>query len=116
MNPRAVTQGIGALLSGWAFGAMGVLVAALLLASCGTGGNEQGGAGSREGAKTGQELERTFPPQEATVQEIKTNPENFYSKSVAVSGQITEAVQPNAFRIGSGGNQLLVVGTRSLEA
>ena len=109
MNLRAVTQGMGALLGGWAFGAMGVLVAALLLASCGTEGDQQGRGAEEEKA------ERTAPAQKATVEEIKTNPKKFYGKSVTVSGQITEAVQPNAFRIGSGGNRLLVVGTRSLE-
>ncbi len=114
MNPRAVTQEIREPLGRWALGAIAVLVAALLLASCETTGDQQGGGA--EEAKTKREPERTAPAQEATVQEIKTNPEKFYGKSVTVSGQITEAVQPNVFRIGSGGNQLLVVGTRSLEA
>ncbi len=113
MKPRAVTKCGDRLLRAWSGGVMTLMIAAaLLLASCGTQEAQQGGAEGK--AKAGEEAGQTRPAERVTVEELTANPSEFYGESVTVSGQVIEAVEPSAFRIDSGGDQLLVVGVQQL--
>ncbi len=116
MKPRAVAKSSDRLLRSWSGGAMALMVAtALLLSSCGSEGGQQGGEGGAEGkAKAGEEAGQTRSAERVTVEELTNNPSEFYGDRVTVSGQVVEAVEPNAFRIDSGGDQLLVVGVQQL--
>ncbi len=116
MKPRAVAKSGDRLLRAWSVGVMALMIAAaLLLASCGTQGGQQDSEGGVEGkAKAGEEAGQSRPAERVTVEELTNNPSEFYGESVTVSGQVVEAVEPGAFRIDSGGDQLLVVGVQQL--
>ncbi len=116
MKVRATTKSGDSLFRAWSGGAMALMVvAALLVVSCGAVEGEQGGEGGAEGtASTAEEAGQTRPVESVTVEEITNNPSEFYGESVTVSGQVVEAVEPGAFRIDSEGDQLLVVGAQQL--
>lgn len=116
MKPGIAAKRGAHLLRMWSAGVMAMMTAAaLLLASCGSEGGQQGGEGGAEGeAKAGEEAGQTRPAERVTVEELTADPGEFYGESVTVSGQVVEAVEPNAFRIDSGGDQLLIVGVQQL--
>ena len=115
MRPTAVANSVQSLFRIWTIGVMTGMVAALVLASCGTEGAQQGNQGAQEETTTlAEKPEPPGPPQGARIQEIANNPEEFYGERVTVTGRVTEAVEPNTFRVGSGGEQLLVVGAQQL--
>lgn len=115
MKPATVAENVESLFRIWTIGVMSVIVAALLLASCGTEGGQQGNQGATQGTTTlGGKPEPPGPPQGARIQEIANNPKEFYGEQATITGRVTEAVEPNAFRVGSGGDQLLVVGAQQL--
>lgn len=98
------------------------MVAALLLASCGAEGGQQGaGEDAEKKAKAGEgsgqrgpEAGLTRPAERVTVEELTANPGEFYDDSVTVSGKVVEAVEPGAFRIEDEGTRLLVVGVEQI--
>lgn len=98
------------------------MATALLLASCGAGEGQQGDGGDAKGkAKAGEEAVEqgpeaglTRPAERVTVQELTTNPSEFYGDRVTVSGEVIEAVEPGAFRIESDGTRLLVMGVEQI--
>ncbi len=99
-----------------------VAVAALLLASCGAqegqrGGGEDAGGEAKAGEKAGQkgpEAGVTRPAERVTVEELSSNPSEFFGDTVTVSGKVIEAVEPGAFRIENDGTRLLVVGVEQI--
>lgn len=99
-----------------------VAAAALLLASCGAEGGQQGaGEDAEKKAKAGEgsgqqgpEAGLTRPAERVTVEELTANPSEFYDDSVTVSGKVIEAVEPGAFRIENDGTRLLVVGVEQI--
>ncbi len=116
MRPTAVAKSVQSLYRIWTIGVMIGMVATLVLASCGTAEvGQQGNQDAKETTTTrGEKPEPPGPPQGARIQEIANNPEEFYGERVTVTGRVTEAVEPNTFRVGSGGEQLLVVGAQQL--
>ncbi len=99
-----------------------VAVAALLLAACGAEEGQQGDGGAAgEKAKTGEQAGHQGPEagltrsaERVTVEELTSNPSEFYGDLVTVSGKVIEAVEPGAFRIENDGTRLLVVGVEQI--
>ncbi len=117
MKPRVAAKSEGGLFRAWCGGAMAVMVAAaLLLSSCGGAGGQQGGdeGGTEEKARPGEEAGQTRPAERVTVEELTNNPSEYYGQSVTVNGQVTEVVEPGAFRIDKDGEQLLVVALKQV--
>lgn len=116
MKPSAVVKSRDHLLRSWSAGVMALIVtAALLLASCGSEGGQQGGEADAEGkVKAGEEAGQTRPAERVTVEELTNNPSEFYGESVTVSGEVMEAVEPAAFRIEGDDEELLVAGVQQL--
>ena len=99
-----------------------LVAAALLLASCGAEGGQQGaGEEAEKKAKAGEESGQrgsegglTTPAERVTVEELTANPGEFYDDSVTVSGKVIDAVEPGVFRIEDDGTRLLVVGVKQI--
>ena len=116
MTPKVMARSGDNLFHIWGGGVVALLVAALLLASCGTEVGQQGGDGSPEGeAKAGEEAGQTRPAERVTIEELADNPSEFYGESVTVSGEVIETVEPGAFRIEGDDGELLVVGVQQLQ-
>lgn len=92
----------------------------LLAASCGAGGDKQGGGDAEEAkaakkaGKRGPEAGETRSAERVTVEELASNPDEFYGDSVTVSGKVVDVVEPGAFRIKNSGNSLLVAGVEQI--
>jgi hypothetical protein len=129
MRRKAVARSDGGLFRARGCGLRGgglltlmVAVATLLLASCGAeegqqGGDEDAGGKAKTGEKAGQqgpEAGLTRPAERVTVEELTSNPSEFYGDTVTVSGEVIEAVEPGAFRIENDGTRLLVVGVEQI--
>ncbi len=128
MKPKVVARsedGLSRARGGGAFAVAFVLAVAtaLLLASCGAEEGQQGDGGDAEGETTkagegteqrGPEAGLTRPAERVTVEELTSNPSEFYGDRVTVSGKVIEAVEPGAFRIEDEGTRLLVVGVEQI--
>lgn len=113
MIPKTKTGSDDGNFLAWSSGLIALIVATVLLVSCGTEEGQQGGSGGTQ-AMSGEETGKTRPVERVTVEELTTNPRGFYGESVTVSGEVVEAVEPGAFRIEGDGAQLLVVGIQQL--
>ena len=82
-----------------------LVVAAVLLASCGDAGAEQEGGQEQGGEQTvpsGEKAESAGKETGATIADITDDPNEFYGKKATVSGLVTQIVDQNAFVIGGG--------------
>ncbi len=122
MGQTAVARSDGGLFRGrGSLLALLFAVTSVLLASCGAEEGKQGGendggkaeAGEKAGQK-GPEAGVTRPAERVTVEELSSNPSEFYGDTVTVSGKVIEAVEPGAFRIENDGTRLLVVGVEQI--
>ena len=88
-----------------------LVVAALMLASCGAGGGQEGN-GKASGGDT--EAGQTRPAERVTVNELTSDPSEYYGDTVTVSGEVIDAVEPGVFRIEKDNARLLVVGVQQI--
>ncbi len=100
----------GGFYRAWTIVAMFLMLgAAVLLASC----------GGEEGAeRPAEDVESEGPAAGVTLTDIVESPDDFFGKSVTVSGEVNELVGPQAFTIGGedflGTDELLIVGAQQL--
>ncbi len=99
MEPTIVDQRGGSrggnFSRAWTVGAIVLMLAAMFLASCGGGGQqaqqeEDGGAAQETGGQG---------PQEATLEEIVNSPDQFYGKTVTVTGAVGQFIEPRGLVI-----------------
>lgn len=97
-----------------------LVLAAVLLTSCGDAGAKQEGGQEQGGEQTipsGEKAESAGKAIGATVADITDDANEFYGKKVTVSGLVTQVVNQNAFVIGGGefgDSGLLIVGAKKL--
>ena len=91
IGSRAVSRDGGSYRA-WSVGALALaMLAALLLASCGQG--PASGSGE-ETAPSGEEAESAGQAIGVSVADVTDNPDEFYGKTVTLSGLVSEVVAP----------------------
>ena len=83
----------GSLFRSWSIGAILLMVAALLLASCGEEQGEQQQTQEEDGESAG-------PNVAVSISDITADPSEYYGERVTVSGLVTDKLDSNSFAIG----------------